>query len=150
MGEMNFISILGGCANVSCDWNALCRPDSAGGHVCKCPESCNDVINAPWARHPEAFDDSAPNSTVDNRQRLQPALHWSPAQIASFTGVKVCGTDGLTHESECQMRMTSCKGQVHLAVASIGECGELTYFSILRRTYVPYVQCDFPVAYYTL
>ncbi|XP_052821289.1 agrin-like isoform X2 [Mya arenaria] len=44
-----------------------------------------------------------------------------PTGCASTTA-RVCGTDGVTYNSECEMRVASCKSQKSIIIASFGDC----------------------------
>ena len=50
-----------------------------------------------------------------------------PASCDGMTGLvggAVCGTDGRTYDSECALRISSCRANARVAVASVGGCGE--------------------------
>lgn len=40
----------------------------------------------------------------------------------------VCGTDGQTYPSQCELDLTTCREQSTLRMAYKGDCGKLKYF----------------------
>ena len=44
--------------------------------------------------------------------------------MTGLVGGAVCGTDGRTYDSECALRISSCRANTRVAVASVGGCGE--------------------------
>ena len=44
--------------------------------------------------------------------------------IVESNADQVCGTDGLSYPSECQLQIAACKKQQYIVVANKGECGK--------------------------
>ena len=45
-------------------------------------------------------------------------------EIVAFTQTPVCGTDGESYASECEMRISACNNQQFVVVANKGDCGK--------------------------
>ncbi|VDM51265.1 unnamed protein product, partial [Toxocara canis] len=70
-----------GCANVRCEFYAVCVSDEHGHGSCRCPSQCpEDEKNV------------------------------------------ICATDGVTYFSECHMRLAACQQQKFVVIAFRGSC----------------------------
>ena len=93
---------------MTCDLYAICEPLSSSSSVhnmmdplapagrgsCVCPTSCDEI------RHTES-------------------------ERALFADAdRVCGTDGRTYDSLCQLKIEACRKQQHIVAANGGDCGE--------------------------
>ena len=50
--------------------------------------------------------------------------------IVESNADQVCGTDGLSYPSECQLQIAACKKQQYIVVANKGECGKFCVLQI--------------------
>ena len=149
-----------GCANVTCDWYGICRSDEderdhwlegdGGGlprqYRCECPQSCDEMLESKRFKPPTLTSvfamDAMPSQDdrdyyVDEDEVVgRNEAERSAARRRVFTTTPVCGTDGENYQSECQMRMASCKKQQFVVVANKGKCGK-TRASLRRSCTLP-------------
>ncbi|KAM4563522.1 agrin isoform 2-T2 [Odontesthes bonariensis] len=133
------------CLNKACDHGAMCvvKNDEP---VCECPEACS-----PTSDHVCGSDGRSYTSPCEMRAiscALQKAIHIKhkgPCDEAcancSFGAIcdaqsrqcvcplecveshqPVCGSDGTTYSSECELHVLACTEQMDLRVVSQGEC----------------------------
>lgn len=69
---------------------------------CVCPKDCQ-----------------TPFTDADNQRNKTTNLHMAP-----FVNTIVCGSNMITYDNECQMRLDSCKLQQRINVQYLGKCGE--------------------------
>ena len=104
---------LGSCTNVTCEGHSICVDDNQGGHTCECPTTCDEMLKDPTfkvsSQSQKQFDD----------------YEMSNEDIAiQFSKENVCATNGISYESECDMRIAACTQQQHLDVVNMGKCGK--------------------------
>ena len=67
--------------------------------------------------------------------------------IVESNADQVCGTDGLSYPSECQLQIAACKKQQYIVVANKGECGK---FCVLQSYFLLVVKFSLLYCYRSL
>ena len=89
--------------------------DNQVGHTCKCPNTCDEILKDSKfqvsSKGQELYDDY----DIENNNNIE----------MQFSNKKVCATNGIGYESECEMRIAACNQKQNLDVAKMGDCGKL-------------------------
>lgn len=48
----------------------------------------------------------------------------------------VCGSDGVTYSSDCQLKMAACAQQTRIYIAHHGQCGKLYYVNCISDDFL--------------
>ncbi|XP_038579256.1 agrin isoform X4 [Micropterus salmoides] len=139
------LSIPSPCLNKTCDHGALCVVKN-NKPVCECPEACPQTSDPVCGSDGHSYGSSCEMRAMGCA--LQKAIHIQhkgPCDEAcancSFGAIcdaqsgqcvcasecvvshqPVCGSDGTTYNSECELHVRACNEQMDLRVVSQGEC----------------------------
>lgn len=95
--QIDYKSACRGCETKNCEFYSICQSNGKGSGNCICP-TCPEVNNS--------FNSSTEikNQEPQSKQEL------------------VCGSDGITYDSECDLRRSSCLSKTHVSVVRKGTC----------------------------
>uniref|UniRef100_A0AAQ4RDA0 Agrin n=1 Tax=Gasterosteus aculeatus aculeatus TaxID=481459 RepID=A0AAQ4RDA0_GASAC len=139
------LSIPSPCLGKECDHGAVCVVKN-GEPVCECPEACPQTSDPVCGSDGHSYGSPCEMRAMGCAlQRAIQIQHKGPCDEAcancSFGAIcdaqsgqcvcasecvdshqPVCGSDGSTYDSECELHVRSCKQQMELRVVSQGEC----------------------------
>lgn len=142
------------CARTTCPFSGVCQVEEnlKGIVSCRCPDCTDDKQPVCGSDRKTYTNECFLRKQSCERQAMISVLHeghcrqcqdmncshYSTCQITAagteeclcpqcpLPGKKpVCGSNGLTYESECELQMKSCESRVSIAVWKDGPCGEL-------------------------
>ncbi|XP_077941566.1 agrin isoform X7 [Gasterosteus aculeatus] len=139
------LSLPSPCLGKECDHGAVCVVKN-GEPVCECPEACPQTSDPVCGSDGHSYGSPCEMRAMGCAlQRAIQIQHKGPCDEAcancSFGAIcdaqsgqcvcasecvdshqPVCGSDGSTYDSECELHVRSCKQQMELRVVSQGEC----------------------------
>ncbi|XP_034029246.1 agrin [Thalassophryne amazonica] len=133
------------CLEKKCDHGAVCVVKN-NEPVCECPEACPQMSDpvcgsdgqsygspcemraigcalqkAIHIQHKGPCDDACANCSYGQICDSQTGLCVCPSECVE-SHQPVCGSDGMTYNSECELHVRACKEQMELRVVNQGEC----------------------------